>query len=154
MPINRFLTKKIIKMGTNGVKTVSKKIKDNPEIAMETLKVASSAVAGVFLGIKNTKDKYVKVPDVRDLLISDAEKVLSDLGFDVHVILDKPNAKYANERIEEVTKILPNSKKLVKGSLIKIYYLDEDGVEESKKLADVQNHKRENSNILKRFLKK
>lgn len=141
MPIRKNIAKKIIKIGTNGVKVVRKKIKENPEIAMETLKVASSAVAGIFLGIKNSKDKYVRVPDVRDLLVSDAKKVLSELGFDVHLILDKPNARYANERVEEVTRVVPNSKKLVKGSLIKVYYLDNFGLEESKNLAKV-NKKR------------
>ncbi|MFM1541169.1 hypothetical protein [Helcococcus ovis] len=150
MPIRKNIAKKIIKIGTNGVKVVRKKIKENPEIAMETLKVASSAVAGIFLGIKNSKDKYVRVPDVRDLLVSDAEKVLSELGFDVHLILDKPNARYANERVEEVTRVVPNSKKLVKGSLIKVYYLDNFGLEESKNLAKVNKKK---GNILDKFLK-
>ncbi|MFM1514335.1 hypothetical protein ABGF49_00985 [Helcococcus ovis] len=150
MPIRKNIAKKIIKIGTNGVKVVRKKIKENPEIAMETLKVASSAVAGIFLGIKNSKDKYVRVPDVRDLLVSDAKKVLSELGFDVHLILDKPNARYANERVEEVTRVVPNSKKLVKGSLIKVYYLDNFGLEESKNLAKVNKKK---GNILDKFLK-
>lgn len=150
MPIRKNIAKKIIKIGINGVKVVRKKIKENPEIAMETLKVASSAVAGIFLGIKNSKDKYVRVPDVRDLLVSDAEKVLSELGFDVHLILDKPNVRYANERVEEVTRVVPNSKKLVKGSLIKVYYLDNFGLEESKNLAKVNKKK---GNILDKFLK-
>ena len=150
MPIRKNIAKKIIKIGTNGVKVVRKKIKENPEIAMETLKVASSAVAGIFLGIKNSKDKYVRVPDVRDLFVSDAEKVLSELGFDVHLILDKPNARYANERVEEVIRVVPNCKKLVKGSLIKVYYLDNFGLEESKNLAKVNKKK---GNILDEFLK-
>lgn len=150
MPIRKNIAKKIIKIGTNGVKVVRKKIKENPEIAMETLKVASSAVAGIFLGIKNSKDKYVRVPDVRDLLVSDAEKVLSELGFDVHLILDKPNARYANERVEEVIRVVPDCKKLVKGSLIKVYYLDNFGLEESKNLAKVNKKK---GNILDEFLK-
>ncbi|MGT2800139.1 PASTA domain-containing protein [Streptococcus sp. zg-86] len=73
-----------------------------------------------------------EVPNVIELDLAEAKKHLTDMGFRVSAVLLKPERKYAKKRYNEVVDYSPGW--VEKKGLVKIYYVDEEVVEASKKI--------------------
>lgn len=88
------------------------------------------------------KQSLVTVPNLIDVDVHDAKKFLEKLGLQVIPILAKPDKKYAKADVNEVVAMKPRSGKVQPGTLVKVYYVDDYIIEESKKevsLPDVTN---------------
>ena len=79
------------------------------------------------------KQSLVAIPNLLDVDVQQAKKHLEGLGLQVIVLLAKPNKRYAKADAGEVVAMLPRSGKVRPGSLVKLYYVDDHVVEESKK---------------------
>lgn len=142
------LSKKAWKYGKKGTVAAIKFAKRNPNLVKSAIKISTPLVAGSLAYLKHNKELYTEIPDVRDLNINDAHKILTDRGFSCHKIILDANYKYHNKKINTVIKVYPSSKKVKKDSIIKLYYLDEEILEKSKYL--YKNKKNTLKNIFKR----
>ena len=88
-----------------------------------------------------TKRNLIAVPNVIDMQVSDAKNYLESLGISVSTLLEKPNRKLRMKSAGEVVNMNPKSGRVKVGSLIKIYYVDEMVIEESRDLLDLPNVK-------------
>ena len=79
------------------------------------------------------KQSLVAIPNLLDVDVQQAKEHLEGLGLQVIVLLAKPNKRYAKADAGEVVAMLPRSGKVRPGSLVKLYYVDDHVVEESKK---------------------
>lgn len=73
-----------------------------------------------------------EVPNVLELDVAEAKKHLTDMGFRVSAVLVKPERKYTKKRDGEVVDYAPHW--VEKKGLVKLYYVDKEVVEESKKI--------------------
>lgn len=80
---------------------------------------------------ESRKDR-VFVPDVLDLKLTDARNYLEKEGFVVHSILARPQNKYQDLAADTVVSTSPRSGKVKAGSLIKLYYVNEEIINESR----------------------
>ena len=78
------------------------------------------------------KQSLVAIPNLLDVDVQQAKEHLEGLGLQVIVLLAKPNKRYAKADAGEVVAMLPRSGKVRPGSLVKLYYVDDHVVEESK----------------------
>ena len=125
------IAKNLLKYGKKGSKEAVKFVRKNPELVYDALKVVGPAVVGAFTVLKTKKNKYIEVPNVLDLDIKEAEKILEDEGFVTHSIVVIPNHKYYDKRANSVIRVMPNSKKIKEGSHINLYYIDEKVLKKS-----------------------
>ena len=79
------------------------------------------------------KQSLVAIPNLLDVDVQQAKEHLEGLGLQVIVLLAKPNKRYAKADAGEVVAMLPRSGKVRPGSLVKLNYVDDHVVEESKK---------------------
>ena len=79
------------------------------------------------------KQSLVAIPNLLDVDVQQAKEHLEGLGLQVIVLLAKPNKRYTKADAGEVVAMLPRSGKVRPGSLVKLYYVDDHVVEESKK---------------------
>lgn len=142
----------IVKYGKQGSKEAIKFVRKNPEVVYDVLKVVGPAIIGAYTVLKAKKTEYIEVPNVIDLDIKEAEKILEDLGFETHRVLENPKAKYFNRRADTVLKTMPNSKKLKDGSHIKLYFIDKEVLKKSVELHEDKIPFKDK--ILKNFNKK
>ncbi|MGQ9412587.1 PASTA domain-containing protein [Streptococcus pluranimalium] len=81
----------------------------------------------------------VKIDNVVNLPLEEARQHLKNQGFTVSSIPAKPAKpakKYATARENEVVQMSPKSGKHLKGSLVKLYYVDLDIIAASQELID------------------
>ncbi len=79
------------------------------------------------------KQSLVAIPNLLDVDVQQAKEHLEGLGLQVIVLLAKPNKRYTKADAGEVVAMMPRSGKVRPGSLVKLYYVDDHVVEESKK---------------------
>ena len=75
----------------------------------------------------------IQVPNVIDLDVEEAKRHLEETGFRVTLTLVKPNKKYRQEttRDNEVVDMIPKAGKFDKGSLVKLYYINQEIIDAS-----------------------
>ena len=78
----------------------------------------------------------VKIDNVVNLPLEEARQHLKNQGFTVSSIPAKPAKKYATARENEVVQMSPKSGKHLKGSLVKLYYVDLEIIAASQELID------------------
>lgn len=78
------------------------------------------------------KQGLVSLPNIVDIDVDEAKGILEELGFKVIVIQTKPNSRYAKSRNNEIVATIPKSGLVEPGSLVKLYYVTDEVVEESK----------------------
>lgn len=142
----------LLKYGKQGSKEAVKFVKKNPEVVYDVMKIVGPAIIGAFTVLKAKKTDYVEVPNVVDLDIKEAEKILEDLGFETHRVLVNPNPRYFNQRVDTVIRTMPSSRKLKDGSHIKLYYIDKEVLKKSEELHNEKTPLTDK--ILKNFNKK
>ncbi|MBF0777963.1 PASTA domain-containing protein [Streptococcus cuniculi] len=69
------------------------------------------------------KNRLVRLPNMVDMDIAEAQNHLEELGFVVTRILAKPHQRYANKQAGEVVAMVPKSGNLEPGTLVKLYYV-------------------------------
>ncbi len=83
----------------------------------------------------------IKIDNVVNLPLEEAKEHLERQGFVVSAILAKPSKKLAQVRLNEVVQMFPKSGKHLKGSLIKLYYVDLDVINASQELIDEETRR-------------
>ena len=83
----------------------------------------------------------IQVPNVIDLDVEEAKRHLEEIGFRVTLTLVKPNKKYRQEttRDNEVVAMIPKAGKFDKGSLIKLYYINQEIIDASNQEVTIPN---------------
>ena len=83
----------------------------------------------------------IQVPNVIDLDVEEAKRHLEETGFRVTLTLVKPNKKYRQEttRDNEVVDMIPKAGKFDKGSLIKLYYINQEIIDASNQEVTIPN---------------
>lgn len=92
------------------------------------------------------KKSLVKIDNVIDLPIDEARTFLESKGFIVSTILAKPNKKLSQSRPNEVVKMFPKPGKQSKGSLVKLFYVNDDIIETSRELIREETRRKEEIN--------
>ena len=87
------------------------------------------------------KKDMISIQNLAHLPLDQATAILEDLGFIVVPILLKPDKKYASKATDEVISMVPKSGQLKKGSVIKLYYLNQDNLSVSQELMAEQERK-------------
>ncbi|QIL45670.1 hypothetical protein G7081_00490 [Vagococcus coleopterorum] len=115
-------------------------IKKASKLARKTIvsdEALNTTVAPVIDMIGKTLSDNVKVPDLLGVEVQEAKRILEELGFIVSVLEKrKPNSKYSLYKVNEVVdmeypKPNPLLKGVAKGSVVKIYFADEDVLKRS-----------------------
>ena len=83
----------------------------------------------------------IQVPNVIDLDVEEAKRHLEEIGFRVTLTLVKPNKKYRQEttRDNEVVDMIPKAGKFDKGSLVKLYYINQEIIDASNQEVTIPN---------------
>lgn len=80
------------------------------------------------------KQTYTQLDNVVHLDINDAQVYLEQRHFNVSRIVAEPNSKWATLHPNQVVNMSPKAGRIRIGSLVKLYYITEDILEESKTL--------------------
>lgn len=83
----------------------------------------------------------IKIDNVLNLPLEEAKEHLERQGFVVSAILAKPSKKLAQVHLNEVVQMIPKSGKHLKGSLVKLYYVDLDVINASQELIDEETRR-------------
>ncbi|MDY3024573.1 PASTA domain-containing protein [Streptococcus hyovaginalis] len=83
----------------------------------------------------------IKIDNVVNLPLEEAKEHLERQGFVVSAILAKPSKKLAQVHLNEVVHMIPKSGKHLKGSLVKLYYVDLDVINASQELIDEETRR-------------
>ncbi|MGT2907577.1 PASTA domain-containing protein [Streptococcus dentiloxodontae] len=81
------------------------------------------------------KSALLTLDDVRHLDVNLAKEHLESKGFTVITVLAKASQRWSRSRCNEVVRMVPRAGKVAPDSLIKLYYLNEELLAESKKRA-------------------
>lgn len=113
-------------------------LKAGGKIVVETL-----TPEAVNLAIKVGADYYdkqktlVRIPDLKDVLVDEATRILNELDLIVTVAICNPNTAYADESINEIMSSSPRfGTKVEPKSSVKIYYLTQEVIDKSKMLSE------------------
>lgn len=87
----------------------------------------------------DSRKELIEVPNVIELKVSEAKAYLEKIGFEVHVILDKPKNKYKDLSENQVVNMIPKSGKVKQGSLIKLYFVNQGVINSSRKTRELPN---------------
>ncbi|MGT2965363.1 PASTA domain-containing protein [Streptococcus acidominimus] len=85
------------------------------------------------------KNRLVRLPNMVDMNIREAEHHLQELGFVVSVILAKPHQRYVKRGAGEVVAMVPKSGNVEPGTLVKLYYVSQDVIEASDQTVSLPN---------------
>lgn len=92
--------------------------------------------------LEKRKD-YIKVPDVKFLPKHEAVAVMEKYQFNHSVVKINPDTKYINNSPDTIVKIEPKGNTLVDpNTFIKLYYIDEQTLQASQKLAQDLEYKK------------
>ncbi|MDG4511851.1 PASTA domain-containing protein [Streptococcus suis] len=108
-------------------------IPDTTKIIGDTVQ-ATAPIVDKALDRQHEKNlSQIQVPNVIDLDVEEVKRHLEEIGFRVTLTLVKPNKKYRQEttRDNEVVDMIPKTGKFDKGSLIKLYYINQEIIDAS-----------------------
>ncbi|NQP19273.1 PASTA domain-containing protein [Streptococcus suis] len=116
-------------------------IPDTTKIIGDTVQAAAPIVDKALDRQHEKNLSQIQVPNVIDLDAEEAKRHLEEIGFRVTLTLVKPNKKYRQEttRDNEVVDMVPKSGKLDKGSLIKLYYINQEIIDASNQEVTIPN---------------
>ena len=116
-------------------------IPDTTKIIGDTVQ-AAAPILDKALDRQHEKNlSQIQVPNVIDLDVEEAKRHLEEIGFRVTLTLVKPNKKYRQEttRDNEVVAMIPKAGKFDKGSLIKLYYINQEIIDASNQEVTIPN---------------
>ncbi|HEM3672526.1 TPA: PASTA domain-containing protein [Streptococcus suis] len=116
-------------------------IPDTTKIIGDTVQ-AAAPILDKALDRQHEKNlSQIQVPNVIDLDVEKAKRHLEEIGFRVTLTLVKPNKKYRQEttRDNEVVDMIPKAGKFDKGSLIKLYYINQEIIDSSNQEVTIPN---------------
>lgn len=116
-------------------------ITDTTKIIGDTVQ-AAAPILDKALDRQHEKNlSQIQVPNVIDLVVEEAKRHLEEIGFRVTLTLVKPNKKYHQEttRDNEVVDMIPKAGKFDKGSLIKLYYINQEIIDASNQEVTIPN---------------
>lgn len=116
-------------------------IPDTTKIIGDTVQ-AAAPILDKALDRQHEKNlSQIQVPNVIDLVVEEAKRHLEEIGFRVTLTLVKPNKKYRQEttRDNEVVDMIPKAGKFDKGSLIKLYYINQEIIDASNQEVTIPN---------------
>lgn len=128
-----------------------KKIISGVIIADEIIKSVGQFANDEIRRQNKKRDEVIELPNVVDLMINNALEQLNKKGFEAEMILvKKPKKEYAKLQANMVVKMSPNPTLLHKSflptTLIKLYYLNEEIIAESKNLIITVQEKQKKRN--------
>ncbi|NLM06149.1 MAG: PASTA domain-containing protein, partial [Tissierellia bacterium] len=83
-----------------------------------------------------------KIPDLKDVNVEEALKILEDLDFKGVSVTPNLNPTYPIEPMNRVLKTVPEAGKNVDiGSVVKVYYIDDDVLEKKQNLIQARIQK-------------
>ncbi|MTB63516.1 PASTA domain-containing protein [Streptococcus sp. zg-86] len=77
------------------------------------------------------KNRLLRLPNLIDMNVQEAQEHLESLGFTVSKILAKPQQTYAKKRADEIVAMVPKSGNFEPGTLVKLYYVTPEIIEAS-----------------------
>lgn len=81
------------------------------------------------------RKEYKKIPDVKLLSVAEATAIMKQYDFKYSIIKINPDIKYVNSSPDSIVKIHPKGNTNVDPkTFVKMYYIDDDTIEESKLL--------------------
>lgn len=107
-------------------------IPDSTELINKTIEETAPIISKELDSRRENKKLYRDVPEVIELPVTRAKDILEKLGFITQEVLVQPNKKYQNKIDGEVVAIAPKGKTAKIGSLIKLYYVNEQVISESR----------------------
>ena len=116
-------------------------IPDTTKIIGDTVQ-AAAPILDKALDRQHEKNlSQIQVPNVIDLDVEEAKRHLEEIGFRVTLTLVKPKKKYRQEttRDNEVVDMIPKAGKFDKGSLIKLYYINQEIIDASNQEVTIPN---------------
>ncbi|HFU4175197.1 TPA: PASTA domain-containing protein [Streptococcus suis] len=116
-------------------------IPDTTKIIGDTVQ-AAAPILDKALDRQHEKNlSQIQVPNVIDLDVEEVKRHLEEIGFRVTLTLVKPNKKYRQEttRDNEVVDMIPKTGKFDKGSLIKLYYINQEIIDASNQEVTIPN---------------
>ncbi len=116
-------------------------ITDTTKIIGDTVQ-AAAPILDKALDRQHEKNlSQIQVPNVIDLVVEEAKRHLEEIGFRVTLTMVKPNKKYRQEttRDNEVVDMIPKAGKFDKGSLIKLYYINQEIIDASNQEVTIPN---------------
>ncbi|HFH9926350.1 TPA: PASTA domain-containing protein [Streptococcus suis] len=116
-------------------------IPDTTKIIGDTVQVAAPIVDKALDRQHEKNLSQIQVPNVIDLDVEEVKRHLEEIGFRVTLTLVKPNKKYRQEttRDNEVVDMIPKTGKFDKGSLIKLYYINQEIIDASNQEVTIPN---------------
>ena len=116
-------------------------IPDTTKIIGDTVQAAAPIVDKALDRQHEKNLSQIQVPNVIDLDVEEAKRHLEEIGFRVTLTLVKPNKKYRQEttRDNEVVAMIPKAGKFDKGSLIKLYYINQEIIDASNQEVTIPN---------------
>ena len=116
-------------------------IPDTTKIIGDTVQAAAPIVDKALDRQHEKNLSQIQVPNVIDLDAEEAKRHLEEIGFRVTLTLVKPNKKYRQEttRDNEVVDMIPKAGKFDKGSLIKLYYINQEIIDASNQEVTIPN---------------
>ncbi|WP_392452635.1 PASTA domain-containing protein [Streptococcus parasuis] len=116
-------------------------IPDTTKIIGDTVQAAAPIVDKALDRQHEKNLSQIQVPNVIDLDVEKAKRHLEEIGFRVTLTLVKPNKKYRQEttRDNEVVDMIPKAGKFDKGSLIKLYYINQEIIDASNQEVTIPN---------------
>lgn len=116
-------------------------IPDTTKIIGDTVQPATPIVDKALDRQHEKNLSQIQVPNVIDLDVEEAKRHLEEIGFRVTLTLVKPNKKYRQEttRDNEVVDMIPKAGKFDKGSLIKLYYINQEIIDASNQEVTIPN---------------
>ena len=116
-------------------------IPDTTKIIGDTVQ-AAAPILDKALDRQHEKNlSQIQVPNVSDLDVEKAKRHLEEISFRVTLTLVKPNKKYRQKttRDNEVVDMIPKAGKFDKGSLIKLYYINQEIIDASNQEVTIPN---------------
>ena len=116
-------------------------IPDTTKIIGDTVQAAAPIVDKALDRQHEKNLSQIQVPNVIDLDAEEAKRHLEEIGFRVTLTLVKPKKKYRQEttRDNEVVAMIPKAGKFDKGSLIKLYYINQEIIDASNQEVTIPN---------------
>ena len=116
-------------------------IPDTTKIIGDTVQAAAPIVDKALDRQHEKNLSQIQVPNVIDLDVEEAKRHLEEIGFRVTLTLVKPKKKYRQEttRDNEVVDMIPKAGKFDKGSLIKLYYINQEIIDASNQEVTIPN---------------
>ena len=116
-------------------------IPDTTKIIGDTVQAAAPIVDKALDRQHEKNLSQIQVPNVIDLDAEEAKRHLEEIGFRITLTLVKPNKKYRQEttRDNEVVDMIPKAGKFDKGSLIKLYYINQEIIDASNQEVTIPN---------------